>query len=98
MAQNSFWLSLDREQQNNPITEAKAGEAAFGTRGHNAFWVDNGPSMGMVMGEYRTSWVIDPADGRIPYKEGALRFVEHLTCQKLVVLMALRLGLLVNVV
>ena len=98
MAQNSFWLSLDREQQNNPITEAKAGEAAFGTRGHNAFWVDNGPSMGMVKGEYRTSWVIDPADGRIPYKEGALRFVEHLTCQKLVVLMALRPGPLVNVV
>ena len=80
MAQNSFWLSLDREQQNNPITEAKAGEAAFGTRGHNAFWVDNGPSMGMVMGEYRTSWVIDPADGRIPYKEGgaALRRASHL--------------------
>ena len=42
MAQGSFWLSLDRQQQNNPITEAKAGEAAFGSRGHNAFWVDNG--------------------------------------------------------
>ena len=80
MAQGSFWISLDRQQQNNPITEAKAGEAAFGSRGHNAFWVDNGPSMGLVKGEYRTSWVTEPANGRIPYKEGgrALRRASHL--------------------
>ena len=80
MAQGSFWLSLDRQQQNNPITEAKAGEAAFGSRGHNAFWVDNGPSMGMVKGEYRTSWITEPVNGRIPYKEGgpALRRAAHL--------------------
>ena len=70
MAQGSFWLSLDRQQQNNPITEAKAGAAAFGSRGHNAFWVDNGPSMGLVKGEYRTSWVTEPVNGRIPYKDG----------------------------
>ena len=80
MAQNSFWLSLDRQQQNNPITDAEAGAAAFGTRGHNAFWVDNGPSMGLVKGEFRTSWVTEPANGRIPYKEGgaALRRASHL--------------------
>jgi hypothetical protein len=80
MAQSSFWLSLDREQQNNPITEAKAGAAAFGARGHNAFWVDDGSSMGLVKGQYRTSWVTEPANGRIPYKEGGarLRRASHL--------------------
>ena len=80
MAQGSFWMSLDRQQQNNPITEAKVGEAAFGSRGHNAFWVDAGFTMGLVKGEYRSSWVTDPADGRIPYKEGgaALRRASHL--------------------
>jgi hypothetical protein len=80
MAQSSFWLSLDREQQNNPITEAEAGAAAFGARGHNAFWVDDGSSMGLVKGEYRTSWVTEPANGRIPYKEGGarLRRASHL--------------------
>ena len=80
MAQSSFWLSLDREQQNNPITEAKAGAAAFGARGHNAFGVDDGSSMGLVKGEYRTSWVTEPANGRIPYKEGGarLRRASHL--------------------
>jgi hypothetical protein len=80
MAQGSIWMSLDRQQQNNPITEAKKGEAAFGARGHNAFWIDAGFTMGLVKGEYRTSWVTDPADGRIPYKEGgaSLRRASHL--------------------
>ena len=68
MAQSSVWLSLDRQQHNNPVTEAKAGQAAFGARGHNAFWVDNGDKMGIAKGEYRTSWVTEPASGRIPYK------------------------------
>jgi len=80
LAQDSLWMSLDREQQNNPITDAEAGEAAFGTRGHNAFWVDAGFGMGLVKGENRSSWIIDPPNGRIPYKEGgaALRRASHL--------------------
>ena len=80
MAQSSFWLSLDRQQQNNPVTEAKACQAAFWARGHNAFWVDNGDTMGLVKGEYRTSWVTEHASGRITYKEGgsALRKAPHL--------------------
>ena len=80
MAQNSFWMSQDRQQQNNPITEAKAGEAAFGARGHNAFWIDEGFGMGLVKGERRSSWVTVPDNGRIPYKEGGarLRRASHL--------------------
>ncbi|HAJ75727.1 MAG TPA: hypothetical protein DCM64_04655 [Gammaproteobacteria bacterium] len=80
LAQGSLWMSLDRDQQNNPITDAEVGEAAFGTRGHNAFWIDAGFGMGVVKGEYRSSWITDPADGRIPYKEGgaALRRASHL--------------------
>jgi hypothetical protein len=36
--------------------------------------------MGLVKGEYRTSWVTKPANGRIPYKEGGarLRRASHL--------------------
>tara|TARA_B110000971_G_C20019880_1_gene505790 strand:+ start:1736 stop:2749 length:1014 start_codon:yes stop_codon:yes gene_type:complete len=80
LAQDSLWMSLDRAQQNNPITDAEAGEAAFGTRGHNAFWVDAGFGMGLVKDENRSSWIIDPPNGRIPYKEGgaALRRASHL--------------------
>jgi len=80
---NSLWMSLDREQQSNPVTDAEEGEAAFGTRGHNAFWIDAGFGMGLVKGELRSSWVTEPSNGRIPYREGgaALRYADHLPPQ-----------------
>lgn len=38
-------------------------------RGYNAFWVDPGTQFGNVRGEYRTSWITFPENGRIPYSE-----------------------------
>jgi hypothetical protein len=38
-------------------------------RGYNAFWVDPGTRFGRVRGEHRTSWIIHPEDGRIPFSE-----------------------------
>ncbi len=38
-------------------------------RGYNAFWIDPGTTFGLVKGEYRTSWITEPANGRIPYSE-----------------------------
>ena len=38
-------------------------------RGYNAFWVDPGSQFGNVRGEYRSSWITFPDDGRIPYSE-----------------------------
>jgi hypothetical protein len=39
--------------------------------GYNAFWVDGGTVHGTVKGEIRSSWIVDPDNGRIPYtKEG----------------------------
>ncbi|MEQ8409639.1 MAG: hypothetical protein RKH07_15335 [Gammaproteobacteria bacterium] len=51
-----------------------AGELPDGTdlsrgRGYNAFWIDPGTQFGVIDGEYRTSWIVEPADGRIPYSE-----------------------------
>jgi hypothetical protein len=39
-------------------------------RGYNAFWIDPGSRLAQVKGEYRTSWIVDPPSGRIPYKQG----------------------------
>lgn len=36
--------------------------------GYNAFWVDPGTKVAQVKGTYRSSWVVDPPDGRIPRK------------------------------
>jgi hypothetical protein len=52
---------------NEPLA---AGAAAFETRGYNAFWIDPGRRLSKVKGDYRTSWVVEPASGRIPWKTG----------------------------
>lgn len=51
-----------------------AGQLPDGTdlgrgRGYNAFWIDPGTKFGTIDGEHRTSWIVDPVDGRIPYNE-----------------------------
>jgi len=37
-------------------------------RGYNAFWIDPGMTFNQVRGEYRTSFIVDPPDGQIPFK------------------------------
>ncbi len=44
-------------------------------RGYNAFWIDPGKQFGVVKGETRTAWIIDPPDGRIPYSEQGRKLV-----------------------
>ena len=38
-------------------------------RGYNSFWIDPGMTFGYVKGEYRTSWIVYPLDGQIPYRD-----------------------------
>ncbi len=39
--------------------------------GYNAFWIDPGTRVAEIAGEYRSSFIVDPANGRIPYGAGA---------------------------
>lgn len=55
---------LDEGDGVNDTPDA-AGED-FGTRAYNNFWVDPGSNLALVKGEYRSSYVVDPADGRVP--------------------------------
>ena len=36
--------------------------------GYNGFWVDPGSKVAVVKGELRSSWIVDPPSGKIPYK------------------------------
>ena len=38
-------------------------------RGYNAFWVDPGNFLASVNGEYRTSWIVEPANGQMPLSD-----------------------------
>lgn len=46
-----------------------AGSFDFGLRGYNDFWIDPGSNLALVRGEFRTSYVIDPENGRVPRLE-----------------------------
>jgi hypothetical protein len=44
-----------------------APDAGTDPEGYNFFWIDPGTRVGKVKGEYRSSWLTDPPNGRVPY-------------------------------
>ncbi len=68
-----------REQQEvaansrtNPEDGAPSSGGAIG--GYNAFWLDRGMRVGVVHGKARSSWITEPADGKMPISaEGKTR-------------------------
>lgn len=47
---------------------AQAGDDGNTEDGYNEFWKDEGSFIQVINGEYRSSIVVDPADGQIPFK------------------------------
>ncbi len=75
IVENSSIAGISRENIESgpaidPDTGAPpAGATDFGLRGYNLFWTDPGSTLARVNGEYRTSYIIDPSDGSIPFLE-----------------------------
>jgi len=44
--------------------------------GYNAAWTDPGTALGRIAGEVRTSWIVEPADGKLPYSAEGRRFLQ----------------------
>jgi hypothetical protein len=60
------------ERGNEPTDpDAGAPEKGDDVGGYNSFWIDAGTKVAQVNGEYRTSIVVDPPNGKIPYKPAA---------------------------
>jgi len=57
----------------NPASGALA--AAEDPGGYNAFWIDRGTQLAQVAGQFRTSWIVEPADGKIPYRPDVIRTI-----------------------
>jgi hypothetical protein len=55
------------DRPSDPNREAPAAGRNVG--GYNAFWMDPGDRLAVVNNEIRTSILIDPADGQLPYSE-----------------------------
>src|SRR5262245_13341086 len=41
--------------------------------GYNAFWLDPGTRLATVKGEHRTSFIVEPANGKVPYTPEGLK-------------------------
>ncbi len=54
----------------NKGAPAKGG-SDFGLKGYDSFWVTPGTMLGKVKGEYRTSNIVEPASGQLPFKDPA---------------------------
>jgi hypothetical protein len=57
------------EASNQPSDPNRAAPTDGGVGGYNTFWMDPGERLATVNGEIRTSVLIDPPDGRLPYSE-----------------------------
>lgn len=60
-------VRLETDDAGDEDTQQLTGADLARGRGYNAFWIDPGREFGLVKGQRRTSWIVDPANGRIPY-------------------------------
>lgn len=60
---------VDAPETATPGTAPPAGSFDFGLRGYNDFWIDPGSNLALVKGEFRSSYLIDPPNGRVPRLE-----------------------------
>ena len=50
-----------------PLSKAELLTDANPDRAYNRFWMDPGADLGKIDGKYRSSWIVEPADGQIPW-------------------------------
>ncbi len=44
-------------------------------RGYNTFWIDPGKSLANVKGQFRTSWIVEPATGQLPLSDAGKKLL-----------------------
>ncbi len=64
---NSYYNKRLREDNKPTDPNAPPPTDGDSNKGYNNFWIDPGSSYGKVKGEYRSSWIISPEDGQVPY-------------------------------
>jgi hypothetical protein len=63
----------DPDREAPPVGGDGSTGAAGGVGGYNNFWIDAGNQVAMYNGEYRSSLIVDPPDGRYPPRTEAAR-------------------------
>lgn len=77
LARRNVYSAAEREEAGaSKLDEASSKELLSdgnASRAYNRYWMDPGTSYAQVKGEYRSSWITYPTDGRIPYTEAGIR-------------------------
>lgn len=72
-AQIETMVARRNEAANAPSDPQRdAPSAGENVGGYNTFWMDPGDQLAVINGEIRTSILVDPADGKLPYSERGL--------------------------
>src|SRR5262245_60965936 len=66
LVKNNPWILLAQSEEGASNFEDGLLKDGNNDRGYNTFWIDPGVEFATVKGEIRTSWIVDPPDGRIP--------------------------------
>jgi hypothetical protein len=67
MEQQRVQQEVTQNSRTNPGEGAPPSGQNVG--GYNAFWLDRGMKVGVVKGEARSSWITEPANGRMPVSD-----------------------------
>jgi hypothetical protein len=77
LAKRNIYSAARREESGASKVDEKSSKELLAdknpSRGYNAFWMDPGQGYAKIKGGYRSSWIIDPPDGRIPYTERGMQ-------------------------
>jgi len=66
LVKNNPWILLAQSEEGASNFEDGLLKDGNNDRGYNTFWIDPGVEFATVKGEIRTSWIVDPPDGRLP--------------------------------
>jgi hypothetical protein len=69
---NTAFAKLSEEDA-KPVDKSTQATKALDPGGYNAFWLDPGTKLAVVNGEARTSFIVEPANGKIPYTPAGLK-------------------------
>jgi hypothetical protein len=76
-ARRNIYSAVAREEAGASKVDEKSSAELLSdknaSRAYNRFWMDPGQSYATVKGEYRSSWITFPADGRIPYTDRGIQ-------------------------
>jgi hypothetical protein len=75
-----WWTQMRASDTGPTDPNAPAPKSGQDPGGYNTFWMDPGSHVGSIRGERRSSWLIEPEDGKLPYSpEGRKLFMAEVT-------------------